>query len=67
MICYILLTFSATGNRNNFISPSEMYNDIFEKEKIYGFLETIYIKRTADKFYIPTYLTLNLLMLINIT
>ena len=67
MICYILLTFSAIGNRNNVISPFEVYHDIFQKEKNYGFLKTIDIKRTADKFYMQTYLTLNLLMLINIT
>ena len=33
MICDIILTFSEIGNRNNAISPSEMYHDIFQKKK----------------------------------
>ena len=33
MTCYTILTFSAIGNRNNVISPSEMYHDIFSKGK----------------------------------
>ena len=47
MICFIILTFSKIGDRNNVISPSEMYHDIFQKENNYAFLETTDIKRKA--------------------
>ena len=51
MICYITLTFSTIGDRNNVISPYEMYHDIFQKEKSYDFLKKIDIKGMADEFY----------------
>ena len=56
MICYIILTFSTLGDRNNVVSTSEMYHDIFQKEKNYAFLETTDIKETADKFIMHTYM-----------
>ena len=57
MICYIILTFSAVGDRNNVISPSEM---IFFNKKIIQifFLKLSDLKGTADIFYMHTYLTL---------
>ena len=55
MICYIILTFSATGDRNSVIMPSEMYNDIFRKENNYDFFKIIDIKGPAGKFYMHTY------------
>ena len=55
MICYIILTFSAIGNINNVISPSEMYHIFQKKKKGLGFFETIDIKGTTDKFYMHTY------------
>ena len=66
MKCYIILTFSAFGYRNNVLSPSEMYHDIFQKENSYDFLEKIDIKGMADKFYMHKYLILSV-MLYNIT
>ena len=48
MICYIILTFSTIGDRNNAISPSEMYHDSFQKENNYDFVETTDIKGKAD-------------------
>ena len=49
---YIILAFSAISDRNNVIhaSPSEMYHDIFQKEKKYDFLETIDIKGKTNKY-----------------
>ena len=58
MICYIILTFSAIGDRNNVLSQSEIYHGIFQKEKSYDFLEKIDIKGMADKFYMHKYLTI---------
>ena len=58
MICYIILTFSAIDDRNNVMSPSEMYHDIFKKKRVMIFLEKIDIKGKADKFYMHKYLTL---------
>ena len=58
MICYIIPIFSAIGDRNNVLSPAEMYHAIFQKEKSYDFLEKIDIKGMADKFYMHKYLTL---------
>ena len=68
MICYVILTFSTIGDRNNVIhvSPSEMYHDIFSRGKELCFLETIDINERADKFYMHTYLTLTLFMIFNI-
>ena len=66
MICYIILTFSAISDRNNVISPSEMYHDIFQEEKKYYSLEMIGINRMAEKFYTHTYLTLTLFVIFNI-
>ena len=56
MICYIMLTISVISNRNNVVSPSEMYHDLFQKENNYGFWETIDIKGRADKFHMHTYI-----------
>ena len=64
MNCYIILKFSAIDNRNNVIS--EMDHDIFQRKRIIFSLETIGIKRTADKFYSHTYLTLILFMLLTL-
>ena len=55
MICYIILTFSPIGDRNDVLSPTEMYHDILQKEKSYDFLEKIDIKGMADKFYMHKY------------
>ena len=66
MICYIILRFSVVGDRNNVISPSEIYHGIQKKKEI-RFLETNDIKGTTDQFYIYTYLTLTLFMRFNIT
>ena len=45
-----------------------MYYDIFSKaNEILNLSETIYIKRTADTFYMHTYLTLSLCILFKIT
>ena len=65
MICYIIPTFSEIDNSINVKSPSEMYHDILQEEKI-GF-KAIGIKKAADKLYMHTYLTLTLFMLFNIT
>ena len=66
MICYIILTFSAFGDRNNVISPSEMYHDIFQKENSYDFLEKIDTKGMADKSYMHKYLILTFLCFITL-
>ena len=64
MICYTILHLShlAIETMLYSVSPSEMYHDIFQKEKNYEFLETIDIKGTAEKFYMYTYLILTLFM-----
>ena len=36
------------GDRNNIISPSEMSNDIYQKEKNYDLLQTTDMKGMAD-------------------
>ena len=66
MICYIKLTFSAIGIRNDVLSPSERYHDIFQKEKSYVFSEKIDIKGMADKFNMHKYLTLTFLCFITL-
>ena len=67
MICYIILTFSAIGDRNNVVSPSEMYHYIFQKKKRIMFFLEIAIEGTADQFYMHIYFTLILIMLFNIS
>ena len=55
-----MLTLSAIVDRNNVISPTEMHNEIFQKEKkIMIFLETI--EGMADKSNMH-FLTFNLLV-----
>ena len=67
MICYITLKYSSIGDRNNVISPTEMYHNIFQKEKNYDiFWETIDKKGTTDEFYTHTYLTLTLFMILTL-
>ena len=42
MVCYIILTFSTIGDRNNVIPASEIDHDIFQKEKNYDYLDEWY-------------------------